>query len=110
MVYDIFLDNNKIGTSILDKADAPMGCVSGQITFTDKPLSYNVIRKYCKDNNIIADEYPEDKVISTQTIPTLRVVNENGTEIKGAGCYLEGMDSVGYEITIIGIPYPFYGE
>lgn len=87
-----------------------MGCVWGQIIFTDKQLDYNFFSKYCKDNNIKADEYPEDKLISTQTIPTLKVFNENGVEIKGVGCYFNGMDSDGYEIHIIGIPYPFYGE
>jgi hypothetical protein len=39
-----------------------------------------------------ADEYPEDKFISTQTIPTLKVLNENGTEIRGVGCFTAGMD------------------
>ena len=110
MNYSIFLDNNKIGTSLLDKADAPMGCVFGQITFLDKNLNYDFFSKYCKDNNIKADEYPDDKFISTQTIPTLRVLNETGTEIKGVGCYFAGMDSDGYEINIIGVPYPFFEE
>ena len=110
MTYNILLDDKKIGTSLLEHADAPMGCVNGQITFLDKYLDYNFFSKYCKDNNIKANEYPEDKFISTQTIPTLKVLNEKGTEIKGEGCYIAGMDSDGYEINIIGIPYPFFGE
>lgn len=110
MTYDIFLDDKKIGTSLLEHADAPMGCVSGQITFLDKIIDYNFFSRYCKNNKIKVDEYPEDKFISTQTIPTLRVLNENGTEIKGVGCYIAGMDPDGYEINIIGIPYPFYRE
>ena len=110
MIYDIFLDDKKIGTSLLEYADAPMGCVNGLISFSDKKLDYDFFSKYCKNNNIITDEDPEYKFISTQTIPTLKVLNENGTEIKGVGCYLAGMESDGYEINIIGIPYPFYGE
>ena len=110
MTYNIFLDDKKIGTSLLEYADAPMGCVHGQITFLYKILDYTFFSEYCKSNSIKADDYPEDKFISTQTIPNLRVLNENGTEIKGVGCYIAGMDSDGYEIYIIGIPYPFYGE
>lgn len=87
-----------------------MGCVNGQITFLDKKLDYAFFSKYCKDNGINAEEDSEHKIISTQTIPTLKVLNQHGTEIKGVGCYFEGMDSEGYEINIIGIPYPFYGE
>lgn len=110
MTYKIFLDDRIIGTSLLENADAPMGCVNGQITFLDKNLDYVFFSEYCKNNNVRADEYPEDKYISTQTIPTLKVLNENGTEIKGVGCYIEGLDSDSFEIHIIGIPYPFYGE
>lgn len=110
MNYSIFLDNNKIGTSLLDKADASMGCVFGQITFLDKNLNFDFFSKYCMHNNIKAEEFPDDKFISTQTIPTLKVLNEAGTEIKGVGCYFAGMDSEGFEINIIGVPYPFFEE
>ncbi|MDH4472868.1 MAG: hypothetical protein QE487_09685 [Fluviicola sp.] len=110
MIYNIFLDDKKIGISFLERADAPMGCVNGQITFVGENFDYDFFSKYCKNNNFKVDEYPEDKVISTQTIPTLKVINENGTEITGEGCYISGMDSDGYEINIIGIPYPFFGE
>lgn len=110
MIYSILLDNNKIGTSLLDKADAPMGCVFGQISFFDKNINFDFFSKYCKDNNINADEYLDDKFISTQTIPTLKVLNEIGTEIKGEGCYFSGMDSDGFEINIISVPYPFFEE
>ena len=61
-------------------------------------------------NNINADEFPDEKFISTQTIPTLKVLNETRTEIKGIVCYFAGVDSDGYEINIIGVPYPFLEE
>ena len=110
IIYDIFLDNIKIGTSMFERADAPMGVVSGNIKFIGKPLTFDTISKYCKDNNIVVDEHPANKFISTQTIPALMARNEKGSEIKGIGCYLTGMDGEDYEITIIGIPYPFYEE
>lgn len=110
MNYTIFLDNKKIGTSNLEKADAPMGVVFGTITFIEENLNYTFLSNYCKNNSINTEEYPEDKFISTQTIPTLKVYNKNEVEIKGIGSYIEGMDSEGFSINIIGISYPFYEE
>jgi hypothetical protein len=49
-------------------------------------------------------------LISTKTIPDLKVVDEGGIEIKGSGSYISGMGSDVYELTIEGIPYPFFGE
>lgn len=110
MNYDIFLDDIKIGVSELEKADAPMGVVFGEISFSGNSFDYEFFSDYCKRNSIIADEYPEEKFISTQTIPNLKVFNKKGIEIKGIGCYIEGMNSEEFEINIIGIPYPFYEE
>ncbi|PBJ07335.1 hypothetical protein [Flavobacterium sp. ACN6] len=110
MSYNIFLDNQKIGNSHLEKADAPMGVVSGKINFTEVDLDYNYFSNYCKKNSIKTDESKEDKFISTQIIPALKVYNSKEVEIKGIGCYIEGIDSEEFEINIIGIPYPLYEE
>jgi hypothetical protein len=111
MVYSIYLDSKKIGTTRLEKADAPMGVVFGKIIFNKKELNYSLIKAYCKTNNIeLTDDYSEDKLISTRTIDSLVVKNEQGIEIKGSGNQISGMDSEGYEISIEGIPYPFYEE
>jgi hypothetical protein len=109
--YHILLDNLPIGITKLEKADAPMGVVFGIIEFKNQNIGYDFIKDYCKSLNIeIADDYPEDKLISTMTIDSLTVKNENGIEIKGMGNQISGMDSDGFEITILGIPYPFYEE
>ena len=110
MNYIIFLDDTKIGVSALEKADAPMGVVFGNISFLQDSFDYLFFSNYCKRNSITVDEDPECKFISTQTIPTLKVYNKNGIEIKGIGCYITGIDSEEFEINIIGIPYPFYEE
>jgi len=110
MKYNIFLNNVNIGSSDLENADPPMGVVSGQINFQDKNFDYNFFRNYCKINTIKTEEYPEDQFISTQIIANLKVYNKNGIEISGNGCYIAGMDSEGFEINIIGIPYPLYQE
>ena len=77
MIYTIFLDGNKIGTSLLEKADPPMGVVFGKIQSDNNLLTYDVINDYCKDKGVTVTKYPEDKLILTQTIPTLKVFNEN---------------------------------
>ena len=110
MNYSIFLDERKIGITELEKADAPMGVVFGEISFVDNSFDYSYFSNYCKRNSIKVDEYPEDKFISTQTIPRLKVYNDSGIEIKGIGAYVAGMDSEGFEVNILGIPYPFYEE
>ena len=103
--YQILLDKTLIGTTLLEKADPPMGVVFGIINFAFKESPYDCVR-----NNIESANYPEDKIISTRIIPDLVVLDETGKEIKSDGCYIEGMDKEGFEIIIPGIPYPFYEE
>lgn len=109
--YDIFLDGKIIGTTALEKADAPMGVVFGQIHFSNIDVDYNFIKRYCLENNIeLVNDYPEDKLISTHTIENLIVVNEKGVEIKGLGNQISGMDGDEFEITVNGVAYPFFEE
>jgi hypothetical protein len=109
--YKIFLDRQEIGTTQLDKADAPMGVVFGEIVPNIQGFGYDFIKDYCNSNKIeIADDYPDDKLISTMTIDSLTVKNERNIEIKGVGNQISGMDSDGFEITLLGIIYPFYEE
>jgi hypothetical protein len=58
----------------------------------------------------VADFREGFKVISTRTIPTLRVTNDKGQEISGLGNQISGMDWDSFELTIEGIPYPLYGD
>lgn len=109
--YDIFLDDKIIGTTELEKADAPMGVVFGQINFSNIVVDYDFIKRYCLENNIeLANDYPEEKLISTLSIDNLKVINENGVEIKGLGNQISGMDGDEFEITIEGVDYPFFEE
>ena len=108
MNYSIHLDEKKIGITELEKADAAMGVVFGEISFIDDSFDYSYFSNYCKRNSIKVDEYAEDKFISTQNISRLKVYNDSEIEIKGIGAYVAGMDSKGFEVNILGIPYPFY--
>lgn len=109
--YKIYLNGTLIGTTELEKSDAPMGVVMGELKFVDLRYNYNFFKEYCIANQIkLAADYPEDKMISTMTISELKVTNDKGIEIKGIGNQITGMDNEEYEISIFGIPYPFYEE
>ena len=110
-LYNIFLDNNKIGTTELEKGDAPMGVVFGKITFINISSGYDFFKTYCVKNDIeLVADYPEDRLIFTRTISALSVLSQEGIEIEGLGNQISGMDSDEFEISIEGISYPFYGE
>ncbi|MFI5406952.1 MAG: hypothetical protein ACHQ1D_10620 [Nitrososphaerales archaeon] len=109
-IYNILLDEKIIGTTRLEYANPPMGVVFGQAHFVDIDSAYEFFKNYCNKNNIGFKDYPEDKLFQTRTIPNLKVIDETGIEIKGQGNQISGMDSDVYELTIEGIPYPFFGE
>lgn len=109
--YTILLDNMIIGTTSLEKADPPMGVVFGKIDFIDITSGYDFFKTYCLANSIemIAEDFDE-RLIATAYILNLKVIDPNGIEIKGEGINVEGMDSDIYDVTIVGVPYPFFEE
>lgn len=110
-IYNILLNELLIGTTELEKADTPMGVVFGLIEFNGIESPYKFFKEYCVNKQIeLASDYPEDKMISTMSIPKLKITRDNGIEIKGVGNQITGMDNEEYEISIFGIPYPFYEE
>jgi hypothetical protein len=109
--YNLLLDDKVIGTTELENSDAPMGVVFGNIKLNDTSSPYEFFKSYCVTNGIeILNDYPEDKLIATSDIPKLKIISSNGVEIKGQGTSIDGMDSGIFEVTILGVPYPFYEE
>lgn len=109
--YRIILNGTLIGTTKLEYADAPMGVVFGKINFVDEKYGYDYFKDYCKNNQIeIVSDDENDKIILTSSIDELKIWNDKEIEIKGEGNQITGMDNDGFEITIFGIPYPFYEE
>ena len=45
-VYNILLDDKRIGTTKLEKGDAPMGVVFGGINFFDIKAPYDFFKSY----------------------------------------------------------------
>ena len=111
-LYNITLNGTLIGTSELEKADAPMGVAFGLIKFNEIESPYEFFKEYCLKNNIVINtDDPEFEFIDTQVISELKVFRQDGMEIQGvAGNAITGMKGEGYEISILGIPYPFYEE
>ena len=88
-----------------------MGVAFGELKFVEQRSGYHFIKDYCQKNQIkLVADFPEDKMISTMTIPELKVCDDNGVEIEGIANQITGLDSEEYEISIFGIPYPFYEE
>lgn len=108
--YKVVLGDKEIGTSKLEKADAPMGVAFGLIEFNGIETPYEFFKEYCLKNNIVINtDDPEFEFIDTQVISELKVFRQDGLEIKGdAGNAITGMKDEGYEISILGISYPFY--
>ncbi|MBD1434917.1 hypothetical protein H8B06_19000 [Sphingobacterium sp. DN00404] len=109
-VYDVFLDDKIIGTTKFEKSDPPMGVIFGLLTFIDIVYGYDFIKNYCTENAIqLVHDYPTNKLLSTGTISNLKVLNENGIEVKGGENQISGMDGE-FEITLLGVSYPFFEE
>lgn len=109
-IYTLILEEIVIGTTELEKADAPMGIVFGKINFIDIKSGFEFFKEYCEKNKIEFEFFLDEKIISTRYIPNLKVLDDENTEITGMGNCVNGMDNDIYEINIEGIPYPFYEE
>ncbi len=110
-LYDVILCDNKIRTTVLEKADPPMGVVCGQIHLIDITSGYDFFKTYCLENDIeIINEYPDIRLIITSNLADIRVFSSKGIEIKGLGNNIEGMDNEGFEVNILGVPYPFFEQ
>ena len=106
--YNIFLNDNKIGTTELEKADVPMGVLFGQIKLLDIEDAYTFFKDYCVKNIIGVTKYPEDRFISTRHIPNLQVFDNDKTEIKGVATSVAGQGNNDFEITIEGVPHSLF--
>jgi hypothetical protein len=110
-IYQIWLADTLIGTTLLEKADPPMGCVIGQIVPIINDFGYDFIKRTYVAHQIgFAFDYPEDKVIVTFKNDLLSVVTPEGKVMESLGNQIGGMEDEGFNIRIEGVPYPFYAE
>lgn len=108
--YRVQLIDRLIGFTEFESADPPMGCVNGKIEFEPDIEPYSFFSDHCRANDIPTNEDdPDGKVILTQNIPGLVAITPEGKTIEAAGAVIQGFEEEGYEIDLVGIPYPFYG-
>ena len=103
--YKIHLGEQLIGTTMLEKADAPMGVVFGDINCNTEEFNYEFWIRYCQRNSIeLAMNEPEQKMLSTRSIAELKVTNsESGNILQPLSNQITVMDGDSYEITLEGI-------
>jgi hypothetical protein len=107
--YYIHLNERIVGYTLFEGADAPMGVVFGKIYFENGMSGYEfVISNQNSDDVEIYDNNPEDSFINA-SFKKMIVISDTGTEIKGIGINISGFQD-DFEISIVGIPYPFYEE
>ncbi|RYE59105.1 MAG: hypothetical protein EOP48_01985 [Sphingobacteriales bacterium] len=106
--FEIFLDDKLIGTTLLEKADVPMGVVFGQIVFTNIDKAYAFFKAYCLQNQIGFTDDKQDKFLTTRHISNLKVFDNDNSEIKGSAVSVSGQGSNDFEITIEGVPHNIF--
>jgi hypothetical protein len=109
-IYQIWLADTLIGTTLLEKADPPMGCVFGLIVPIIDDFGYDYVKQFYSTRCIGFDDYAEEKIISTRTTELLRVITPEGKVIESLGNQVSGMDSDCFEVVLEGVGYPFYEE
>lgn len=111
-MYRVVLDGKTIGETELEFADPPMGVVFGKIRLTVGDSLYSLFKAHCTSQEIPRNQDEEEiELIDTPTIDGLKVFRSDGIEIAGVlGASVSGFRDDGYEIAILGVPYPFYEE
>ena len=111
-MYRVELDGKSIGETRLESADPPMGVVLGKVIFSISEDPYSLFKQHCLAHKVPINVDDEKfGVIDTQTIGELKVFRSDGVEISGVpGASICGMWEDGYQIAILGVPYPFYDE
>jgi len=109
-IYNILIDSIKIGTTKFEYGDPTMGVVFGKLNFIGIESGYEFLKNYCIKKQIEFTDYIDDRSISTRGISNLKIFDSYNNEIKGIASSISGMDSDNFEITLEGIPFPFYGE
>ena len=110
-IYRVLLNEIEIGTTRLEDADPSMGVVSGKISFSIAKKPFDLFFDHCQSHRIAVNEAdPSLGFIDTQVMPQLHVIRNDGVEICGIGNHITGFREDGYQVTILGIPYPFYGD
>ena len=103
--YAVKLYDVVIGYTSLEKADPPLGMVSGKMALENIESGYDFFSVYCKETESqINVDYPDFKFIDAESIRGLNIFNAKDAPIIGEVATIRGFDSDSFEIEITGIP------
>lgn len=107
--YSVKLYDVVIGYTQFEKADPPLGMVSGKIELLNIDSGYDFFSVYCKETESqINVDYPDFKFIDAESIRGLSVFHPQETPISGTTVTIRGFDNDGFEIEVAGIPKTEY--
>ena len=118
--YKIFLDDNLIGTTNFEFADASMGVVFGKVNFIDIENPYFFFRKYCDTNDIDYHFIDDEKYIQTFELKHIKINRSDSYFIRNCASFC-GFDEY-FQIEMYNISseimkseflyhyYDYYGE
>lgn len=102
-IYEIFLNDTRIGLTKLENADISLGLLFGEVYWIKIPSPYDFIKDYCVQNQLDFKDNAEDEIISTGHIPLLCIVDKEGLVIEGEEHSLFGSDADVFEIGLEGV-------
>ena len=107
--FKVLLDDKSIGTTLLEKADVPMGVVFGQLILENIDNAYTFFKSYCLQNQIGFTDDKQDQSLTTRRIPNLKVYDSDNNEITGSAVSVSGQGIKDFEIAIEGVPHNIFG-
>ena len=85
--YKIFLDDNLIGTTNFEFADASMGVVFGKVNFIDIENPYFFFKKYCDTNDIDYHFIDDEKYIQTFELKHIKINRSDSYFIRNGASF-----------------------
>ena len=110
-MYKLIHHNSVIGYSKLESGDAPMGVVFGEFIPLEDINTFDYFKSLPNQGEEFSREINEnDGLLLMGLNNEFKVINENEVEISGQHLTIEGMQSDFFQLSILGISYPFYEE
>jgi hypothetical protein len=109
-IYQIWLADTLIGTTLLEKGDPSMGCVLGRIIPIIEGFGYDYVKQFYASRHIGFDDHPEVNAIFTRDTEFLKIITPEGKAIKSIGNQIIGMDNHEFEVSLEGVTYPPFQE
>ncbi|MDB9517339.1 hypothetical protein PN466_10310 [Roseofilum reptotaenium CS-1145] len=104
MLYKIFINEQEIGTSLLESGDPPMGVASGLIRLNN--ISIRVLESRLLQ---IESTQSTDGVTNCHEPGVVRVIHPDGFELSGQGSVIENcLELEECYVTILGIHHEMY--